>query len=83
MVLELVKEKDCIARNGKGKVDEKSNRHRFKKITARDRRRCYICGHNDGQWFEYFKKGRQEYHFLCRNCIDTIESGYKKLLKTE
>jgi late competence protein required for DNA uptake (superfamily II DNA/RNA helicase) len=83
MTIELVHEKDCVIGSGKGKGkigsgDSGANSYKgtmLKKITNRDRRRCFTCGHNEGQWFEYLDRGRRVYHFLCRSCIDTIENN--------
>ena len=64
--------------NRKGKIDSSNRNYKgtmLKRITNRDRKRCFKCGHDRGMWFEYFLKGRREYHFLCQSCIDTIEGG--------
>ena len=77
MTIELVKEKDCVSNEDRKRKIEKvkgSKSRYFKKINYRDRRRCFICGHNEGQWYEQFLKGRQVYHFLCQDCINTIEN---------
>ena len=81
MTIELISKNDCVSngnRKGKGKekVDCSIKNYKgkmLKKITNRDRKRCYNCGHDNGMWYEYFTKGRREYHFLCESCIDTIE----------
>lgn len=75
-MIELVSEKDCVAgnRNRKGN-NNKKGKILNKKISNRDRNRCYNCGHDNGRWYEQLIKGKREYHFLCQDCIDVIESA--------
>lgn len=76
----LVNEKDCIGakkyleRIHKTHIKTGGGDNVFKKIDNRDRKRCHNCGHDYGSWYEYLDKGRLEYRFLCRDCIDKIES---------
>jgi hypothetical protein len=82
MSIALIRAEDCISngdRNakGKGKVDCSSKNCKvamFKKITNRDRKRCYKCGQDGGVWYEQFLRGRSVYHFLCQDCINRIEN---------
>lgn len=32
------------------------------------RKRCFICGHYEGQWCEIFEHGKWRYHYLCNEC---------------
>lgn len=38
----------------------------------RKRKRCFKCGHYQGQWCEVFEHGKWRYHFLCSDCKDNI-----------
>lgn len=73
MVLTLIDKKDCVGGVNVEKVEKKKVNYIGKKIGYRDRKRCFKCGHDNGEWYEYLVKGNREYHFLCRGCINIIE----------
>lgn len=42
-------------------------------LNSRGRKRCFVCGKNEGSWCEYFEHGRRKYDYLCQNCAKNVE----------
>lgn len=43
----------------------------YVQFRARNKKKCYKCGHYEGQWTQVVIRGRTVYHFLCKECGQT------------
>ncbi len=71
MVLELVTKEDCSIKHGP------KSTHQRKKIDIpilNTRKRCHICGNEDGNLVEcYNNRGKWVKHYLCNDCKDNVK----------
>jgi len=70
MTLKIIPKEDCSTTRG-----PKSTHQRYKKDIPilGTRRKCHICGHEDGSPVDcYNNRGQWVKHYLCNDCKDRI-----------
>ena len=77
-MIELIQVKDVIIWHTKlglcanpGRQTKRRTNRTPTQQNARNRFRCFNCGHKEGQWTEVFVNGRIANHFLCNECRQT------------